>query len=468
MVDANIYRNLPYYVRLGDSQNNKIVQHICDQGIQPQYDQMFAVLRFLDETLNPEALASNQFLDTIAYYLGLINYEDHWLGIGLNPDWDFAKKREVIVNIFDYWRKKGTVAAIEQALQIWGIDNENGSLSYNFFPEVVLDNTSYHRGGKVGLWSYLTPFNYNNWTSIAVARRLGIGDRWELRRDYVEDVDIKKLQTNLVWDGITEIATDEFHFDDNFSLADNYQLTPIFQIKNILISFDFITVEISRKLIKQSVLVPDPIPPLSSLQRTGSWDKNLLINFEFQRQAGEDISAQWRQLNNRSSSILRENLNVDITPRIIYHCQTNVLTYQVQKNEPTATLIGDIGTDYPQMLVFYDANQYRLILITSNSERTLEPANVYWRNDIGESNYYLGDHVLGTNPAAYEFPTGVYNHLIVEFNLISTLDDLEEIHEWTLNSGSEQLEYMVFAEPLIFKPAETMYLTFDITINLTP
>ena len=77
MVNPDIYSNLPEYVILEDQKRGQVIEHICRQGIQPQYDLALGLLAELENIFNVDSLASNQFLDTITINLGLINYQDH-------------------------------------------------------------------------------------------------------------------------------------------------------------------------------------------------------------------------------------------------------------------------------------------------------------------------------------------------------------------------------------------------------
>lgn len=463
MVEKNIFDGLPYYVKLEDTKAGGIIKHICDLGIQPEYESMRRILTLLDSAFDPRYISSNNMIEDMGKMLGLFNYEDHWIGIGINPNWTDEKKRNVVENIFDYWKIKGVAGSLEKALLIWGTDEVNPSLPFKLREEIVLQNTILHRIDRVSLWSYYTPFNHNYLVPLSVQRRLGVGDRWERRKDYVDDRDIKKIQTNYIWDELTEIEQNDLSIPDSLSIVGNYGLISFLKVRAMTIKLEFSNTTFSRKMIEQNILVPETIPPLSSLQRTGCWDKNILVNLEFKRVRNQDISNDWKRIGERLNTILLENVDITKTPRVIYHCNSD-LDYEIHRKSEQHILEGNIEKDYPILFKMYNANNFRLMLITTYTERSLIPKNVYWKNELGKNNYHIGNYLL--NNGNYEFPNGKFPHLILEFSLISTIDELEGILEWTLKIDDENIENMRFEYPLSFKPSETLYLSFDIFTTL--
>ncbi len=112
-----IFDNLPIYAQIGDSQG--VLQFICDQGLQSQYDDIYRALSQQEFFYDPNHPVSYDHLDWLGQLVGLGTIGKQWLGIGLNPDWAIQPKVNLIKAASNYWQIKGTEAGIRQAISLW-------------------------------------------------------------------------------------------------------------------------------------------------------------------------------------------------------------------------------------------------------------------------------------------------------------------------------------------------------------
>ncbi|MBD1864172.1 MULTISPECIES: phage tail protein [Trichocoleus] len=112
---TRIYDELPLYARLADEQG--VLAHVCE-AYQPELDAILSRLERQEFFYNPD-LTPERFLDWLGQFVGLAPIGEHWLGLGLNPDWPAQQKRTVIARAWRYWQLKGTEWGVREALALW-------------------------------------------------------------------------------------------------------------------------------------------------------------------------------------------------------------------------------------------------------------------------------------------------------------------------------------------------------------
>jgi hypothetical protein len=112
-----LYDMLPIYAQLADERG--VLQHICDVGVQPQLNIFYKLIALQEYLYDPDHPASFPHLDWLGQFVGLGKIEDHYLGIGINPNWENADKRNLIKKAWKYWQAKGTQKGIRQAIALW-------------------------------------------------------------------------------------------------------------------------------------------------------------------------------------------------------------------------------------------------------------------------------------------------------------------------------------------------------------
>lgn len=112
-----LYEMLPLYAQLADELG--VLQHICDVGVQPQLNIFYKLIQLQEYLYDPDHPASFPHLDWLGQFVGLGKIEDHYLGIGINPNWKDTDKRNLIKKAWKYWQAKGTEKGIRQAIALW-------------------------------------------------------------------------------------------------------------------------------------------------------------------------------------------------------------------------------------------------------------------------------------------------------------------------------------------------------------
>lgn len=112
------YENLPIYAQLADEEQG-LLRHICDIAIQPELDKIYEAFAGQEYYYDPNHPLAWNHLDWLGQFVGLGMIADHWLGIGLNPDWPIAWKIDAIFRAWGYWQIKGSEAGIREAVSIW-------------------------------------------------------------------------------------------------------------------------------------------------------------------------------------------------------------------------------------------------------------------------------------------------------------------------------------------------------------
>lgn len=112
-----LYEMLPLYAQMADEMG--VLQHLCDVGIQPQLDTLYKLIELQEHLYDPDHPASFPHLDWLGQFVGLGKVEDHYLGVGINPEWPTIHKRNLIKAAWKYWQIKGTEKGIRMAIALW-------------------------------------------------------------------------------------------------------------------------------------------------------------------------------------------------------------------------------------------------------------------------------------------------------------------------------------------------------------
>ena len=112
-----LFEMLPLYAQMADEMG--VLQHLCDVGVQPQLDTLYKIIELQEYLYDPDHPASFPHLDWLGQFVGLGKIEDHYLGVGINPEWPIAHKRNLIKSAWKYWRIKGTEKGIRMAIALW-------------------------------------------------------------------------------------------------------------------------------------------------------------------------------------------------------------------------------------------------------------------------------------------------------------------------------------------------------------
>jgi hypothetical protein len=194
------YDNLPIYARLADEQQG-ILRHICDAAIQPELNKIYEAFAGQEYYYDPNHPLSWGHLDWLGQFVGLAIIEDHWLGIGLNPDWPIVWKIDVIARAWQYWQIKGSEAGIREAVSMWlRFDDEKRFLL----------NLPFGQDGSAesGWWGYDTVYDDHLNKRFSERKYYAWGNYWgerhqanyysikppELKWDYLE------LWSDWTWD----------------------------------------------------------------------------------------------------------------------------------------------------------------------------------------------------------------------------------------------------------------------------
>ena len=112
-----LFEMLPLYAQMADEMG--ILQHLCDVGVQPQLDTLYKIIELQEYLYDPDHPASFPHLDWLGQFVGLGKIEDHYLGVGINPEWPTIHKRNLIKSAWKYWQIKGTEKGIRMAIALW-------------------------------------------------------------------------------------------------------------------------------------------------------------------------------------------------------------------------------------------------------------------------------------------------------------------------------------------------------------
>ena len=164
MPSSRFFDNLPTYMQLFDDQD--IVKFICDVGIQPEFNTQLLFTQQLEGYFDPKNPLSFSRLDWLGQLVGLGAINGHYLGIGINPSWQNSDKIALIENAWEYWKKKGTIPGIRQAIALWLLWKQEET-------QLVIKKPL---EGLQSWWQYGTPYDYNWNKSFSQLKYLGSGD----------------------------------------------------------------------------------------------------------------------------------------------------------------------------------------------------------------------------------------------------------------------------------------------------
>lgn len=459
-MESNIFENLPTYVKYEDHQNRNIVKFLCDQGIQPQYDEMLDIISRLAILFNTESATSNGTIDWICEIFGLHNYEDHWLGVGINPDWSPQKKRDVLGRISNYWRNKGTINAFYEALMVWGFDDPIDALPFEVRVDIPLYNTQLSRHDYVSLWTYRTPFNINQYQNLSSSYRLGIGDRWEKTRHLLKLTEELRLVSNWVWDNTPPLSSADLSLDfSDFHLSFDHQ----FEDNRFRLSDNsFIDInEDNKKLVNQPILVPYTDLKFTRLQNSGLWDNNCWINYIFTRNIDDVWDDKFFSPIYRLPVLYKEIVPANLSVRSLFS-----FVFNGDRNYQSSSNSGDLLVDYPELNSYLVGDNISLTIETNYGTEKIILNNSYWYNENTKNNYITSGY---TYDGSYNHNTFT-NRFRAEFayfpdDLILKNKDLS-IHKLLLKIGNEPVEEVVFNEVFPLLDNANFIFTFNLKINL--
>lgn len=87
-------------------------------AIQPSLDIIIDAIEGEADFYDP-AVCPPQFLDWMGQLIGLARAGNDYLGLGIDPQWSDARKRQAISLAWQYWQVKGTRMGVDLALKIW-------------------------------------------------------------------------------------------------------------------------------------------------------------------------------------------------------------------------------------------------------------------------------------------------------------------------------------------------------------
>jgi phage tail-like protein len=112
----HFFYNLPAYAQLMDDRG--ILEHFLS-GLQDNLDEIRSRQEFLRIIVYSVDYCPDEWLPWLGQWVGLSGERDRFLGMGLNPDWPTAHKREVIRRAWEFWNRKGTEWAIREGTALW-------------------------------------------------------------------------------------------------------------------------------------------------------------------------------------------------------------------------------------------------------------------------------------------------------------------------------------------------------------
>lgn len=118
VIARRFFENMPVHVRLADELG--LLEYFCDEAIQPGLNELHRLLEQREFLFDYRHPATWGYLDYLAQFVFLGAVEDHWVGIGLNPNWETSQKIKVISRFLGYLKKKGAVSGVRQAIELWG------------------------------------------------------------------------------------------------------------------------------------------------------------------------------------------------------------------------------------------------------------------------------------------------------------------------------------------------------------
>lgn len=151
-----LFDNLPEFAKLFDhALGDGLLEFFCET-IQPEFDYLDRLLAEREFYTSPTSELNARNLIFLQQLIGFADIEGHYLGVGLNPEWDVDTQREVLLQGWDYLKHKGTEEAIRQAITMWlrwEPELETLQIIYPFGNEPQATPQSW--------WGWDTPYDYN-------------------------------------------------------------------------------------------------------------------------------------------------------------------------------------------------------------------------------------------------------------------------------------------------------------------
>jgi len=155
-ISRSLYNNLPYYLRMLDEQGSGMLKHITDPT-QTQLDKWSDAKGMIELIENPDTIPKSW-----AYWaqqkVGGAGTREHWLGIGVHPDWPVERMRRFLLESWNYWNTKGTQSSIRWAIDFWLDWEKSQDPIYLEFRRPFGDRPT---SEPTQWWSYATPYGAN-------------------------------------------------------------------------------------------------------------------------------------------------------------------------------------------------------------------------------------------------------------------------------------------------------------------
>ena len=152
-ISRDLYKNLPYYLRMLDEQGSGMLKHLTDPT-QTQLDKWTDAKGTIELIENPDTIPKSW-----AYWaqqkVGGAGTRERWLGIGVHPDWPVERMRRFLLEGWNYWNTKGTQTAIRWAIDFWLDWEKAQNPIYLEFRKPFGDRPT---SELPQWWSYTTPY----------------------------------------------------------------------------------------------------------------------------------------------------------------------------------------------------------------------------------------------------------------------------------------------------------------------
>lgn len=152
-ISRELYKNLPYYLRMLDEQGSGMLKHLTEPT-QTQLDKWSDAKGMIELIENPDTIPKSW-----AYWaqqkIGGAGTREHWIGIGVHPDWPVERMRRFLLEGWNYWNTKGTQSSIRWAIDFWLDWEKAQNPIYLEFRRPFGDRPT---SEPPQWWSYATPY----------------------------------------------------------------------------------------------------------------------------------------------------------------------------------------------------------------------------------------------------------------------------------------------------------------------
>lgn len=170
-ISRDLYKNLPYYLRMLDEQGSGMLKHLIDPT-QTQLDKWTDAKGMIELIENPDTIPKNW-----AYWaqqkVGGAGTRENWIGIGVHPDWPVERMRRFLLEGWNYWNTKGTQSSIRWAIDFWLDWEKAQDPIYLEFRRPFGDRPT---SELPQWWSYTTPYGAHTTQHYTEYQFFGGGD----------------------------------------------------------------------------------------------------------------------------------------------------------------------------------------------------------------------------------------------------------------------------------------------------